>query len=66
VEFVQPAGTEWVCWTVVEVDAAEVPGAQGPRCLLFTRDDCIRRVWHYPAEWRTLDVAGLAALSWQR
>lgn len=66
VEFVQRGDGAWVRWSVVEVDAAAVPGAQGQRCLLFRRDDCIRRVWHYPPDWRDLDPAALAALSWRR
>ena len=66
VEFVQRGDGAWVRWSVVEVDAAAVPGAQGARCLLFRRDDCIRRVWHYPPHWRDLDPAALAALSWRR
>jgi hypothetical protein len=57
---------EWYDWTVTEVEAAGVPGSRGARCLLFTRLDCIRRIWNYPADWRRLDAAGLAALSWQR
>ena len=57
---------EWVHWSVVEVDATAVPGALGARCLVFARDGCIRRVWDYPADWRTYDDAGLAALSWRR
>ena len=56
----------WLHWSVVEVDAQAVPGAHGARCLVFTRRDCIRRVWDYPADWRQLDVVGLAALSWHR
>ena len=27
---------------------------------------CIRRVWAYPADWRTLGDAGLTTLTWQR
>jgi len=53
-------------WSVVEVEAKGVPGARGPRCLLFARPDCIRRVWEYPATWRLLDAASLAKLSWHR
>ena len=64
--FAQRTGAESVEWEVVEVDAAAVPGALGPRCLLFSRRDCIRRVWDYPVDWRTLDAVGLAALSWGR
>ena len=66
VTFVQSADGAWLHWSVVEVDARAVPGAQGVRCLVFTRQDCIRRVWDYPAGWRTLDDAGLAALTWHR
>ena len=64
--FTQEVGEEWLEWAVVEVEAHGVPGAQGERCLVFSRQACIRRVWNYPRDWRTLDAAGLAALSWQR
>jgi len=57
---------EFVQWSVVEVDARAIPGARGPRCLLFSRQDCIRRVWEYPADWRLLDAPALIALSWHR
>ena len=55
-------------WSVVEVtvDRAAVPGARGTHCLLFSRRDCIRRVWEYPAGWRQLDAAALESLSWRR
>jgi hypothetical protein len=66
VPFVQRLDDAEVRWSVVEVDATAVPGAPGARCLLFTRQDCIRRVWSYPADWRTLDDAGLVALSRHR
>jgi hypothetical protein len=64
--FTQHVGDAYLHWSVTEVDAHTVPGALGARCLLFARPDCIRRVWHYPADWRTLDDAALTALSWQR
>ena len=66
VSFVQRVGDTYHEWSVVEVDARAVPGARGPRCLIFTRDSCIRRVWEYPAHWRTLDADELTALSWHR
>jgi hypothetical protein len=66
VTFVQDVGDGCLRWAVVEVDASAVPGAPGTRCLLFTRRECVRRVWDYPPDWRTLDAAGLAALSWRR
>lgn len=66
VEYVQRIDDAWVQWSVVEVDATAVPGARGARCLLFSRQDCIRRVWNYPDHWRTLDAEELTALSWHR
>ena len=60
--------TAGVQWTVVEVavDRRAVPGARGAHCLFFSRKDCIRRVWQYPADWRLLDPIALTALSWNR
>ena len=66
VTFVEKVDGGWLHWSVAEVDARGVPGAHGARCLVFSRQDCIRRVWTYPAHWRTLDAAELAALSWRR
>ena len=66
ITFVQWADASAVAWTVMEVDSAGVPGARRSRCLVFARESCIRRVWDYPANWRTLDDAALAALSWGR
>lgn len=59
---------ENVEWSVVEVavDRTRVPGARGVRCLLFSRKDCIRRVWDYPGDWRLLGAAMLESLSWNR
>ena len=55
-------------WSVVEVavDLAAVPGARRAHCLIFSRKDCIRRVWGYPAGWRQFDAAALESLSSQR
>jgi len=64
VAFVQRTDDNVLHWSVVEVDAATVPGARGSHCLVFTREDCVRRVWDYPADWQSLDDEGLAALSW--
>lgn len=66
VEFTQFVDGTSVEWSVVEVDATSVPGRRGTRCLVFSRRDCIRRVWDYPPDWRTLDAAGLSELSWHR
>ncbi len=52
-------------WCVREIAFVDVPWAQSPRCLLFQSETAIRRVWHYPADWRALPDAALEALSWQ-
>jgi hypothetical protein len=52
-------GTEW---SVREVGCAHVPGARSDTSLLFESVDAIRRVWHYPHDWRSLDDAALWAL----
>ena len=59
---------ENVEWSVVEVavNRAAIPGARAAHCLLFSRRDCIRRVWEYPANWRLLDASALESLSWHR
>ena len=64
VAFVQRTDDHVLHWSVVEVDAATVPGARGSHCLVFAREDCVRRVWDYPADCQSLDDEGLAALSW--
>jgi hypothetical protein len=66
VTFLQNLDGVWLHWSVVEIDARDVPGARAPYCLVFSRTECIRRVWDYPANWRTLDDLELAALSWRR
>jgi hypothetical protein len=38
-------------WTVREVNAAAVPGAAAPRCLICESDDVVRRIWRYPDNW---------------
>ena len=55
-----------VYWKVSEVDGRTIPGARGPRCLVFQSEIAIRRVWSYPGDWRTLGDADLAAVSWQK
>ena len=53
-------------WSVAEVDGRTIPGARGPRCLVFQSENAIRRVWCYPEDWRALGDADLTALSWQK
>ena len=57
---------QFVRWRVVERDARADPGARAARCLVFDCGEAVRRVWHYPADWRRLPQAALVALSWER
>jgi len=66
VSFSQIIDGVWLHWTVFEVDARMVPGSHGARCLIFMRQDCVRRVWDFPSQWRALDAASLEELSWHR
>jgi len=50
-------------WTVVEQVGDRIPGARGATCLCFQAHDIFRRVWRFPANWRELSDAELAALS---
>jgi hypothetical protein len=57
--FIDPGG---VTWTVREADTTRVPGARGPRCLIFETSGYARRAWVYPPDWRTLGDEGLLLL----
>lgn len=48
-------------WAVREV-ATPQPWAHGARCLVLNSRECVRRVWHYPPNWRTLDADVLLQL----
>lgn len=52
-----------VQWDAAERDAAHVPGARGPRCLVLMSESAVRRVWVYPASWGHLSPDALLALS---
>ena len=58
--------SDYVSWRVTEHDGRDVPGAHGPRFLLFFSPGAIRRVWDYPASWRALDARALMSVSWHR
>ena len=60
------AGADGEIWHVTEHDCREVPGARGVRCLVFMSESVFRRVWIYPAEWRSLSGVALTVLSWRR
>ena len=44
VVFLQSLDDACLRWSVAEVDTGAVPGTRGARCLVFTREGCIRRV----------------------
>jgi hypothetical protein len=53
-------------WQVEEMSCDDHPGALARLCLVFTSDMMMRRVYDYPADWRSLTNAELLALSWRR
>jgi hypothetical protein len=53
---------EAVVWTVTEI-AGNSLALPGRRCLIFASGAAARRVWSYPADWRTLDAEELVLLS---
>lgn len=42
-------------WTVREVDTPQAWARNG-RCLVLNSRECVRRLWHYPKDWRSLDA----------
>jgi len=56
--FVDRNGVEW---TVREL-ATPQAWARAPRCLVISSRECVRRVWSYPAQWRSLDADALLRL----
>ena len=53
-----------VVWTVREREAGQVGSPPPGRSLVFESDMVIRRVRHYPPNWRSLPDAELERLSW--
>jgi len=53
--------TGGVEWTVREV-ATPQSWARARRCLVLNSRECVRRVWHYPNNWRMLDADALLRL----
>jgi hypothetical protein len=48
-------------WTVREVPTPQV-WAKDVRCLVLNSRECVRRVWRYPRNWRSLDADALLRL----
>lgn len=55
-------GLDGTAWRVVECDAAGIPGARGPSCLIFFSEGLVRRLWDFPESWRSLTSEELEAL----
>jgi hypothetical protein len=49
-------------WNIFERDARAVPGSTNDRCLIVDGGYICRRLWHYPDNWRELDVDELLQL----
>ena len=52
------AGVEW---SVCEVTTPQ-SWAHGARCLILNSRECVRRLWEYPPNWRSLDADVLLRL----
>jgi hypothetical protein len=50
-------------WTVRELDATSMTRARHPTCLIFENHQVVRKLWHFPADWRTYGDAALLAMS---
>ena len=48
-------------WTVREV-ATPQSWARASHCLVLSSRDCVRRIWSFPAYWRSLDADALLRL----
>jgi hypothetical protein len=48
-------------WSVREM-ATPHAWARAPHCLVLSSRECVRRVWSYPSDWRTLDADKLLRL----
>jgi hypothetical protein len=51
-----------VAWHVREMDATNVPGTRGDRCLVFDCEGIVRRAWRFPRTWAQLDDDDVWAL----
>ena len=48
-------------WSVREI-ATPYVWARASHCLVVSSRECVRRVWSYPRDWRTLDADALLRL----
>lgn len=52
-------------WSVREL-APIAPWSRAKRCLVFSSEMAVRRVWDVPSDWRVLSDPELERLSWSR
>lgn len=52
-------------WSVREL-ATIAPWSRAKRCLVFSSEMAVRRVWQVPSDWRALTDPELERLSWSR
>ena len=50
-------------WSVREMAATDVPGAQAERCLIFDSEMICRRRWRFPSNWYELPDGELERLN---
>jgi hypothetical protein len=55
---VDRAGVEW---TVREIPTPQT-WARAKRCLILNSRECVRRIWMYPRDWRSMDADALLRL----
>ena len=55
------ADRDGVEWTVREV-ATPQSWARASRCLVLSSRECVRRIWKYPSEWRSMSADALLRL----
>ncbi|MEO6525077.1 MAG: hypothetical protein ABIP93_00465 [Gemmatimonadaceae bacterium] len=48
-------------WTVREVPTPQA-WARAHHCLVLNSRECVRRLWHYPPDWRRMDAEALLRL----
>jgi hypothetical protein len=48
-------------WTVREMATPQI-WARAPHCLVLNSRECVRRIWAYPSDWRTMGADALLRL----
>jgi len=53
-------------WWCVSERPCQMSGAPDRQCLVFMSETVARRIFNFPADWRTFTPAQFETLSWQR